>query len=211
MLSKAYSSLCWSKDVVALRSVAAASPAQVLGPLALSGDSYLDRVKSPELLFFKQVETPIWAMQRPVGPLWHPSPVRQPAGVVGLLVQSFDVQHRVAGALEDNHVTQRGVIEGTVRVTGQPQITAPLGETCVQLAAGVAPHPLPCHTRNVKDFKLFYAEIKYIKPFIIHYHNALNTLQTFISKYKFILTCSALIKPIRFFFWLPNSIGLKSD
>lgn len=143
-LSKAYSSLCWSKDVVALRSAAATSPAQILGPLALSGDSHLDRVKPPEPLFSEQVEASVWAGQSPIGPLWHTGPVCQPAGVVGLLAQGLEVKHRVAGALEEDHVTQRSVIEGTVGVARQPQLTTPPGEAGVQRTAGVAPHPLPC-------------------------------------------------------------------
>ncbi len=140
---KAYSFLCWSKDIIALRSASAASPAQIFGPLALSGDSHLDRVKSPEPLFSEQIEAPVWTSERPVCPLWHTSPVCQPAGVVGLLSQGVEVEHRVARALEDDNVTQRSIIEGTVGVTRQPHLTALPGETGVQHAAGVAPHPLP--------------------------------------------------------------------
>ena len=145
-LSKADGSLCWSEDVIALRGTTAASPAQVLGPLALSGDSHLDWVKSPEALFSEQVESTVWVGQRPIGPLWHTSPVCQPAGVVGLLVQGSEVEHRVAGALEDDHVTQRSVVEGTVGVARKPQLNVLPREARVQHSASVAPHPLPCTT-----------------------------------------------------------------
>jgi len=93
MYLTAHSALCWSKDAVALRSVAAASPAQVLGPLALFGDAHLPRVKPPEALLSEQVEASVGSGQRPVGPLGDPRPVCQPAGVVRLLVQSFEVEH----------------------------------------------------------------------------------------------------------------------
>ncbi|KAA8593964.1 hypothetical protein FQN60_004798 [Etheostoma spectabile] len=148
---QAYSSLCWSKNVVALRSVAATSPAQILGPLALFGDTHLNRVKSPEPLFSEQVKASVGTGQRPIGSLWHTSPVCQPARVVGFLVQGFEVKHRVTGALEEDHVTQRSIVEGTVRVSGQPQLTALPGEAGVQYTACVAPHPLPCTPRDEKE------------------------------------------------------------
>lgn len=116
---KSCDAICWSKDVVALRSTPAAGPAQVLGPVALFGDSHLHWVKPPEPLFFEEVKAAVWTRQRPVGPLRHASPVSQLAWVVGLLAQGFKVEYGVTGALEEDHVTQRSIVEGTVRVTRQ--------------------------------------------------------------------------------------------
>lgn len=116
---KSCGAICWSKDVVALRRTPAAGPAQVLGPVALFGDSHLHWVKPPEPLFFEEVKAAVWTGQRPVGPLRHASPVSQLAWVVGLLTQGFKVEYGVTGALEEDHVTQRSIVEGTVRVTRQ--------------------------------------------------------------------------------------------
>lgn len=128
--------------------MAATSPAQIRGPLSLPGDSHFDRVKPPEALFSEQIEASVGTGQSPVGPLWHTRPVRQPARVVGLLAQGFEVEHGVTGALEEDHVTQRSVVEDAVRVSRQPHLAAPPGEALVQHAARVAPHSLPYASRK---------------------------------------------------------------
>lgn len=115
-LSKAYSSACWSKDAVALKNTTATSPAQILGPLSLFCDTHLYRVKSPELLLSEQIEATIWTRHRPIGALWYTSPVCQSTGVVGLLMQGIEIKNRVAGAFKQDHVTQWGIVESTVRV-----------------------------------------------------------------------------------------------
>lgn len=66
-------------------------------------------------------------------------------------MQSFEVEDKVARALEEDHVTQRGIIEGTVRVARKPQLTVLSWETRIQHAAGVTPHPLPCTPSDKED------------------------------------------------------------
>ena len=103
----------WSEDVITLlRAPPAAHPGQVLDPLALFGHTHLHRIKPPVLLLSKQVETPIRSSQGPVGALGHSGPVPQPAGVVGLQVEQAQVEDRVPGALEQDQVSQRVVVEG---------------------------------------------------------------------------------------------------
>ena len=145
-LPKAREQSSESDDLVAQRRAPAARPAQVPGPLALPGDPHLHGVEPPEALLPEQVHLAVGTRHRPVGALGQAAPVAQLAGVVGLRAQRVQVQHRVAGALEEDHVTERGVVEGAVRVAGQPQLAALPGEARVQRAARVAPQPLACTT-----------------------------------------------------------------
>lgn len=137
-----------SQDVIALVSPApAAYPIQVLSPLAFSGHAHLHRVKPPVLLLPKEIEAPVGAGQRTVGSLGHPGPVGQPARVVGLGPQCVQVEHGVAGALKEDHVSQGGVVEGTVWVAGEAGLAAPPGEARVQGTARVTPYTLTCRGR----------------------------------------------------------------
>lgn len=142
-----------SKDVITLRT-GATGPAQILGPLAFSSDSNLHWVESPKPLFSEEEQASIWAGQCPVRPPGHPGPICQPAGVVMLQDHGAEVQHKVAGTLEDDHVTQGSVIEGAVGMMRETQVSVLLGETRVQHIAGIAPHPLPCTPRTKRTMSL---------------------------------------------------------
>lgn len=130
----------------------ATSPAQLLGPSAFFSDSDLNRVKPPEPVFSEEEEASLRAGQCPVRPAGHPSPVRQPAGVIMLPGHGSEVQHVVAGALEDDHVTQGSVVEGGVGMAREAQIAHLPGETRVQDATGIAPHLLPCSRGGSQPF-----------------------------------------------------------
>lgn len=131
------------KDVITLRT-GATGPVQILNPLAFLSDSNLYWVESPKPLFSEEEQASIWAGQCPVCPPWHASPICEPARVVMLLNHGSEVQHKIAGPLEDDHVTQRSIIEGTVGMMRETQVSVLLWETGIQHITGIAPHPLPC-------------------------------------------------------------------
>lgn len=131
------------QDVITLRT-GATGPAQILSPLAFLSDSNLYGVESPKPLFSEEEQASIWAGQCPVCTPGHTSPICQPARVVMLLNHGSEVQHKITGPLEDDHVTQRSVIEGTVGMMRETQVSVLLWETGIQHITGIAPHPLPC-------------------------------------------------------------------
>lgn len=71
-----------------------------------------------------------------------------------LLGHGSEVQHKVAGPLEDDHVTERSIIEGTVGMMRETQVSALLGEPGLQHIAGIPPDPLPCTPRAKRVMSL---------------------------------------------------------
>jgi hypothetical protein len=124
---------CLSQDFFALVSpVPAAYPFQVLSSLALSGHVHLHRVKPLVLLLPEEM----WDVS---AHCWLPeaSLSSQPVRVRPRHVQ---VEHGVAGALKEDHLSQGDIVEGTVWVVGEASLAAPSGEARVQGTARATPY-----------------------------------------------------------------------